>query len=117
MLSEKRCERHVQTRIRRLRDEFTACGGGFCNVRIGQSVVRSKTGGLDQRESLPGTKSRGPPGGCVRHLTERNTRGGTVKKAFVVTRNIVGVAGLLLAGYVLVTSIPDMGRYIKISTM
>jgi hypothetical protein len=43
--------------------------------------------------------------------------GGPVKKAFIVTRNIVGVAGLLLAGYVLVTSIPDVGRYIKISTM
>jgi len=40
-----------------------------------------------------------------------------VKKTFIVARNIVGVAGLLLAGYVLVTSIPDLGRYIKISTM
>jgi hypothetical protein len=34
-----------------------------------------------------------------------------------VARNIVGVAGLLLAGYVLVSSIHDLGRYIKISTM
>jgi len=40
-----------------------------------------------------------------------------VKKTFVVTRNILGVAGLLLAGYVLVTSLPDLGRYIKISRM
>jgi hypothetical protein len=40
-----------------------------------------------------------------------------VKKTFVVARNIIGVAGLLLAGYVLVSSIPDIGRYIKISTM
>ncbi len=41
----------------------------------------------------------------------------SVKKTFVVARNIVGVAGLILAGYVLVSSIPDLGRYIKISTM
>ena len=40
-----------------------------------------------------------------------------MKKTFVVARNIVGVAGLILAGYVLVSSIPDLGRYIKISTM
>ena len=43
--------------------------------------------------------------------------GGSVKKTFVATRNIIGVAGLLLAGYVLVTSLPDLGRYIKISRM
>lgn len=43
--------------------------------------------------------------------------GGSVKKTFVVTRNILGVAGLLLAGYVLVTSLPDLGRYVKISRM
>lgn len=42
---------------------------------------------------------------------------GSVKKTLVVTRNIVGFAGLLLAGYVLVTSLPDLGRYIKISRM
>ncbi len=41
----------------------------------------------------------------------------SVKKTFVVARNIVGVAGLILAGYVLISSIPDMGRYIKISSM
>ncbi|MGC2111113.1 MAG: hypothetical protein WA655_16475 [Candidatus Korobacteraceae bacterium] len=40
-----------------------------------------------------------------------------MKRTFVIARNIVGVAGLRLAGYVLVSSIPDMGRYIKISTM
>ena len=42
---------------------------------------------------------------------------GFVKRTFIVARNIVGVAGLLLAGYVIVSSIPDVGRYIKISTM
>ena len=51
------------------------------------------------------------------HLIALKQGGGPVKKTFVVTRNIVGVAGLLLAGYVLVTSLPDLGRYIKISRM
>ena len=40
-----------------------------------------------------------------------------MKKTLRVTRNVLGVAGLLFAGYVLVTSLPDMGRYIKISMM
>jgi hypothetical protein len=40
-----------------------------------------------------------------------------MKKTFVAARNIIGVAGLLLAGYVIITSIPDLGRYIKISQM
>jgi hypothetical protein len=40
-----------------------------------------------------------------------------VKRTFITARNIVGVAGLLLAGYVLISSLPDVGRYIKISSM
>ena len=40
-----------------------------------------------------------------------------VKKAFIAARNVVGVAGLLLAGYVLLTSVRDIGRYVRISTM
>jgi hypothetical protein len=41
----------------------------------------------------------------------------SVKKAFVNVRNVVGVAGLVLAAYVLLISVPDVGRYIKISKM
>jgi hypothetical protein len=41
----------------------------------------------------------------------------SVKKTFINARNIVGIAGLLLAGYLIVTSLPDMGRYIRISNM
>jgi hypothetical protein len=40
-----------------------------------------------------------------------------VKKTLVVTRNVLGIAGLLFAGYVIATSLPDLGRYIKISRM
>ena len=40
-----------------------------------------------------------------------------MKRTFVIARNIIGVAGLVLAGYVIITSIPDVGRYIKISSM
>lgn len=40
-----------------------------------------------------------------------------MKKAFVTARNIVGVAALLLVGYVFLKSAPDLGRYIRISTM
>lgn len=35
-------------------------------------------------------------------------------KTFV---NIVGSASLVLAGYIILTSLPDLKRYIKISTM
>ena len=31
--------------------------------------------------------------------------------------NIVGTAGLLLGGYIFVKSLPDLRRYIRISTM
>ena len=40
-----------------------------------------------------------------------------MKKTFVMARNIFGVAGLIVAGYIFVTSLPDIGRYIKISSM
>jgi hypothetical protein len=32
-------------------------------------------------------------------------------------RNIVGTAGLLLGGYIVLKSLPDFRRYIRISTM
>ena len=38
-------------------------------------------------------------------------------KALKTIRNIVGTAGLLYAGYILIMSMPDFRRYIKISTM
>jgi hypothetical protein len=37
--------------------------------------------------------------------------------ALKVVRNVVGTLGLLLAGYVLVVSLKDSLRYIKISNM
>lgn len=39
-----------------------------------------------------------------------------MKKLFSVT-NVLATAGVLFASYVLITSIPDMRRYIRISTM
>ena len=38
-------------------------------------------------------------------------------KAVKVIRNILGTAGLLYAGYVLITSVKDVRRYVKISMM
>jgi hypothetical protein len=38
-------------------------------------------------------------------------------RTFRVVRNVLGTAGLILAGYVLVMSMKDVRRYIKISTM
>jgi hypothetical protein len=38
-------------------------------------------------------------------------------KAMKVLRNVVGSAGLLFMGYVFVNAIPDLRRYIRISTM
>jgi hypothetical protein len=38
-------------------------------------------------------------------------------KTLSALTSVVGVATLLLAGYVILKSIPDVRRYIKISTM
>lgn len=38
-------------------------------------------------------------------------------KTMRVLRNVVGSAGLLFMGYVFVTALPDLKRYIRISTM
>jgi hypothetical protein len=38
-------------------------------------------------------------------------------KAVEAIRNILGTAGILFAGYVLIASIKDVRRYIRISTM
>jgi hypothetical protein len=51
-----------------------------------------------------------------RHACEKASEG-FVKKTFITARNIIGVAGLILAGYVVISSLPDVGRYIKISSM
>jgi hypothetical protein len=47
-----------------------------------------------------------------------------MKKVLIRTRNVVGTAGLLagaagmvLAGYVFLRSLPDLQRYVKISRM
>jgi hypothetical protein len=41
----------------------------------------------------------------------------SVMKTFRNIRNVVGIAGLLFGGYIFVRSIPDVARYIRISTM
>ena len=38
-------------------------------------------------------------------------------KTLVAARNVIGTLGLVLVAYVLVTSVPDLRRYIKISRM
>lgn len=38
-------------------------------------------------------------------------------KTLIAVRNIMATAGLLLAGYVFLKAIPDVRRYIRISTM
>lgn len=40
-----------------------------------------------------------------------------VKKTLATMTSIAGTATLLLIGYVFLTSIPDLKRYIRISTM
>ncbi|HEY4930259.1 MAG TPA: hypothetical protein VII23_01700 [Terriglobales bacterium] len=39
------------------------------------------------------------------------------KKTFLTATNVIGIAGLVLAAYVMVISAPDVRRYLKISTM
>lgn len=38
-------------------------------------------------------------------------------KTVTVLRNVVGSAGLVLMGYMILRSLPDLRRYIRISTM
>ena len=38
-------------------------------------------------------------------------------KTMKVLRNVVGSAGLLFMGYVFMSALPDLKRYIRISTM
>ena len=38
-------------------------------------------------------------------------------RTFVTARNIVGTAGLALMAYIVIKSVPDVGRYIRISRM
>lgn len=40
-----------------------------------------------------------------------------MKRLQTALTNAIGITGLLFAGYVLVRSIPDIRRYLKISTM
>src|ERR1700758_2635484 len=42
---------------------------------------------------------------------------GGIVKTVKVLRNVVGSAGLLFMGYVVLTSLPDLRRYIRISPM
>ena len=38
-------------------------------------------------------------------------------KTVKILRNVVGSAGLLLMGYMFLSALPDLRRYIRISTM
>lgn len=40
-----------------------------------------------------------------------------MKKAFSALSTVTAIAGLVFAGYVILSSLPDLRRYIKISTM
>jgi hypothetical protein len=40
-----------------------------------------------------------------------------MKKTLSAVTTVVGAAGLIFLGYIVVASLPDMGRYIKISSM
>jgi hypothetical protein len=42
---------------------------------------------------------------------------GIERKAMKILRNIIGTAGLIYAGYILIASVKDVRRYIRISTM
>jgi hypothetical protein len=36
-----------------------------------------------------------------------------LKKVFVTARNVVGTVGLVLAAYLFIKSVPDVGRYMQ----
>lgn len=40
-----------------------------------------------------------------------------MKKTLLAACNVVGVIGLIYTGYVFFKAIPDLGRYIKITTI
>jgi hypothetical protein len=43
--------------------------------------------------------------------------GGIVDKTYAAIAKAMGITGLLIAGYMFVVSLPDIRRYIRISTM
>jgi hypothetical protein len=50
-------------------------------------------------------------------LKRAKYRGGTVSKSAATLTKVVGAASLLFVGYVFLTALPDLRRYIKISMM
>lgn len=46
-----------------------------------------------------------------------NPKSEELVKTAKVMRNVVGSMGLVFAGYILVAALPDLWRYLKISTM
>jgi hypothetical protein len=59
------------------------------------------------------------PFGLKRHPSSRNQewREYIVTKTISTLTNVVGLAALVMFGYVLIVSIPDVKRYVRISTM
>jgi hypothetical protein len=45
------------------------------------------------------------------------SKGGSVKKAALTITSVVGAATLIWAGFVFLSALPDMRRYIRISSM
>jgi hypothetical protein len=52
-----------------------------------------------------------------RHPNTSHREGDLMSKPASIVVRVVGVASFLLAGYVVLTSLPDLRRYIKISRM
>ena len=60
--------------------------------------------------------SNSDPTGCL--FSRRDIQVAEVSvKTLRGIRNVLGIAGLLLGGYIVARSVPDIVRYVRISTM
>jgi hypothetical protein len=94
------------------------CTGRFRPRRIRRATSRKKRRGRkkDLEEEAVREGSNRTAHAAIINLV-RITKNGSKMKTFVIARNVVGTLGLALIAYVIIRSVPDLGRYIKISRM
>ena len=95
--------------LRHIPRSATACTR-FISYRQGFRV--SREGGIASLQITRGSR-------IVRQMLGRRDvlQGGPAKKVQAVFKDALGITGLLVAGYMFMSSLPDIRRYIRISRM
>jgi hypothetical protein len=80
------------------------------NAGLLMRVDRRRPENTPRKPRLPLETEIHPTSGAI-------SKGDCMKKALSAAATVAGVASLAFAGYVLLVSLPDFRRYVKISTM